>query len=226
MKSVFIFVLLATFYFASNVNAGFVLSGAMVYKSTSNNGVIAASSYRITTNSSFPDNYTLRINGSVSKGIAIDISTPGVHEFTFQSSVHTPSPNIGLSLFFSSGTSYNPNSGDAVGGHLNVFNDSPTTFKTVGANLAIQNYNRVAGSVFAFASGLTTYTLGDYTVQVTGLTLNNDVPAPAGTFKLHVTAVPEPSCFAIAGATSLGFLLRLRRRNPASRVGSFDTSEK
>lgn len=218
----------------SVLNAGFFLTGAQIYQADEHGE--SSDSYRYTTNSEDIDEtsnpaFRLGIQQENMAGtrqdraITFELLTGQINSFEFNhdplQSASLGSNYFGLNLFFNdTGLSFNPRNqlGNSFAGHLTAvveINQAEGKFSIVNKDTQVQNYDfRSNGK--ASANGLSSFTVGEYTVTLASLSATNS-NGPVGSFglavsKLQITATPEPATLGLGGLACVGIIGAARRR--------------
>lgn len=237
MKTRLLFTLIA-FCFCAGVHApsmfaGFYLTGVQIYAASADGSVDTQYfDYRFTTNQNDIGNNQLVVtstNPSVRNmnppelPKAVSFGLPqGDTVFAFNgNNFNLPGDHLGLNLFFTdtdgrADNSYNPSDVGIKTGDISAF-ASASGFQVVPQGKVVQNYKFTgyssASSQKPLSEGSLSFGLGDYTVSLTGFSLTSaSGQPPAGTFKLTVTATPEPSTIGFGALAFCGIAHWVKKR--------------
>lgn len=242
MMTRLLFVVCITLSICGSSTAGFYLTGAQLYWSKSdgsNFGTTNQSDYRWTTNTEGTGNANLIVTSglvapsSIPPASAISFALiTGDYDFQFEANGFDPRfvQHLGMNLFFTdtdgfADNSYNPSALGAYAGDLTVYtaaNPTSTSFDFVGSGLTIMNY--VYGTSFPKANGFESFIVADQIVTVTSFNyslVSNGAGGfkPTGSFRLSVTATPEPSAIGVGALALCGVVQWMKKRRKGKVIG-------
>lgn len=229
-------------------SAAFFLTGAQIYQSSATGSISSDDSYRYSTNDLDTAAARLSVKNGLTgtpmdRAISFELLTGQTTTFYFSVTTdNLPAATgsqrfVGMNLFFEdppapdiksdqiANNTYNPARGITAPGNLTVFSAlESNTFGFVEAGVAVQNYDYVENAAKPLANGLHDFMYNGYTVSVTSFSVSTNpayklgAGAYGGSFKLTVTATPEPSTIGIGALACCGLAGWVKKRRGKKKL--------